>query len=358
MADSVVPHDEKPPVSGCSTSPMRVVVVHQGALGDFLLMAPVLEGMCECCPNPRIDLWSKRAHFDLIANKPYIGSFHSCEGSELLPFFDRDLAKEAQVPSFFLDADAVLIFGQKSNRVLAATLAERLACPVRWIQSFPASDAHPSDSHFLPLHVGEFLKIQLRNLGWSVKDTLPHIEVGQDERAAVRQWLRQRGISEENKPVLIHPGSGGRKKIWPLERWWNLLWLLRSKPHQPVLMTLGPADEDLGSFAKEAEEELGVWLLAGISLPRLAAFLAESRLYVGSDSGVSHLAASVGAPTLVIFGPTDPEVWAPRGREVYVVKSRWEDSEATWRLDQGRGPEAKLESGVRRILERLIPCLT
>lgn len=53
----------------------------------------------------------------------------------------------------------------------------------------------------------------------------------------------------------------------------------------------------------------------------LACWLARARLYIGNDSGITHLAAAVGTPVLALFGPTDPAVWAPRGPHVRVV--RW-----------------------------------
>lgn len=61
-------------------------------------------------------------------------------------------------------------------------------------------------------------------------------------------------------------------------------------------------------------------LLHAESLVELARSLAGARLYIGNDSGVSHLAAAVGCPTVVLFGPTDPRVWAPRGGHVTVVR--------------------------------------
>jgi len=59
----------------------------------------------------------------------------------------------------------------------------------------------------------------------------------------------------------------------------------------------------------------------GVDLPlrTLAGVLARCSVYVGNDSGVSHLAAAVGAPTVAIFGPTDPRVWGPRGPRVQTV---------------------------------------
>jgi ADP-heptose:LPS heptosyltransferase len=56
-------------------------------------------------------------------------------------------------------------------------------------------------------------------------------------------------------------------------------------------------------------------------LYRLACWISQARLYVGNDSGITHLAAATGVPVLALFGPTDPAVWAPRGANVRVA--RW-----------------------------------
>ena len=55
-------------------------------------------------------------------------------------------------------------------------------------------------------------------------------------------------------------------------------------------------------------------------LYELACWLARARLYVGNDSGITHLAAAVGTPVLALFGPSDPAVWAPRGANVRVAR--------------------------------------
>ncbi len=116
-------------------------------------------------------------------------------------------------------------------------------------------------------------------------------------------------------------------------------------------MTLGPADERLKDFAK-AVKELGVVVIERISLPTLAALMSECRLFIGSDSGVSHLAALVGIPTAVIFGPTNPDVWAPRGSHVRIVRENWEEPEVLdWSRDQA---EASLDPHVMESLTGLL----
>lgn len=307
-----------------------------------MLTVPALQALHASRPDLKIDFWSQKEHFELLNGKPFIGRFHSCHGPELSPFFDTDSAAKAPVPPFFLDASEIFIFGQKSSRILASNLAGRLGCPVRRIQSFPAPETDSRDAAS-SVHVFDFLKEQLENLGWPVEPGFANLEARADERSIVRKWMAERGITPKSKPVLIHPGSGGRKKIWPLPRWWDLLFWIKGEYKLPVVMSLGPADDYLIDFAGEVER-LGVQIIRDIPLTRLAAFLAESRLYIGNDSGVSHLAASLGVPTVAVFGPTNPTVWAPRGPRVRVVRGRWDESEVLARpftaCNQQAHPEA------------------
>jgi ADP-heptose:LPS heptosyltransferase len=114
--------------------------------------------------------------------------------------------------------------------------------------------------------------------------------------------------------LALHPGSGSPAKNWPAGRFGELA--RRLSPDREWLLVAGPADE-------EALESLGVppgaRLARELPLPPLAAVLGRAGLYVGNDSGVSHLAAAAGAPTLTLFGPTAPALWAPLGRRVEVV---------------------------------------
>jgi heptosyltransferase III len=97
--------------------------------------------------------------------------------------------------------------------------------------------------------------------------------------------------------VAVHPFSGSPKKNWPLE---NFLAVTRQLPY-PVHYCEGP-----NSLHIENLYQLGCWL-------------ASARFYLGNDSGISHLAAAVGTPVYAFFGPTDPNVWAPRGERVRVL---------------------------------------
>jgi ADP-heptose:LPS heptosyltransferase len=109
--------------------------------------------------------------------------------------------------------------------------------------------------------------------------------------------------------VLLHPGSGSPKKNWPLEYFQELAQRLNATG-LTTAFTHGPAEDNL-----PLEN-----CLPPMSLPDLARTLASAHLYIGNDTGITHLAAAVGTPTLALFGPTNPTVWAPRGPHVHVLQ--------------------------------------
>ncbi|MCK8600183.1 glycosyltransferase family 9 protein [Desulfoferrobacter suflitae] len=326
------------------TPARNVLILHQGALGDFLLAVPVFEGLHQRYPGTLFDFCSRPEYAALLADKPYFGSALSVDGCLPSSLYHPDLWQNTQLVPCFESAHVVLLFGQDGSRIIADRLAHLAGCPVHWIRSFPPAET------IRP--VTRFLLEQLRCLGLNVPYVEPRLRPLSMELEAVRAWIAGQGWSQKPAPILIHPGSGGRGKIWPLNRWWSLLGWLHSHYNHPIVMVLGAADSHLKPFALEAAHRLGVALLEGVALERLAALASVSQMYVGNDSGVSHLAAAIGIPTTVIFGPTVPEIWAPQGAQVHVVRSRWCAPEnLTW---TSSGEPDPVEEPVRVILEKLL----
>lgn len=161
-------------------------------------------------------------------------------------------------------------------------------------------------------------QVRALDLPFQFLDALP--EPGAKIHAAdffLRQALRQAGGSGVAIPridcelgargdfAVIHPFSGSARKNWPLSRFRELA----ARLALPVRLCAGPEEalEDAVRFE---------------NLYHLACWLASARVYIGNDSGITHLAAAVGTPVVAIFGPTDPAVWAPRGERVKVVSRR------------------------------------
>ena len=149
-------------------------------------------------------------------------------------------------------------------------------------------------------------------------------------------------------PALVHAGSGSARKNWPSDRFAALCRRLAASGFVFELVE-GPADH-------EAVSQLVAELGSSVKVNRpsntldLARLLASSRLLIGNDSGVSHLAGRLGLPTVAIFGATDPTRWAPRGPRVEVAGSSgtWPSAEAVWSAcqratqDPTRYPQAQV----------------
>ncbi|MBV6432182.1 MAG: hypothetical protein IANPNBLG_02318 [Bryobacteraceae bacterium] len=104
--------------------------------------------------------------------------------------------------------------------------------------------------------------------------------------------------------LAIHPFSGSARKNWPLGRFRELA----EHSPLPVQWIAGPGQNLPGAVHFDNLWDLARWM-------------AGAGLYIGNDSGITHLAAAAGVPVLALFGPTDPEVWGPRGVDVRVLRA-------------------------------------
>jgi hypothetical protein len=127
----------------------------------------------------------------------------------------------------------------------------------------------------------------------------------------LRAWPALRQI-EGSRVLVLHPGSGSPRKNWEgfdalAERW-------HARHGSLAVAVHGPAEDERG-----APELRHARTVSGLSLPAVAALLRRCRLFVGNDGGIAHLAAAVGAPGIVLFGPSDPATWGPRSDSFEVL---------------------------------------
>lgn len=160
-------------------------------------------------------------------------------------------------------------------------------------------------------HAAIQLARPLQALGLQLKDPGARIFPSEEDRAAV---LRLR-----EKAIVLHPGSGSETKNWPIENWISLGDVLMANGHD-LLIVGGEADTERIAKLKSAWRRKAVRFAENLPLPQVAALL-ESVMFIGHDSGISHIAAAVGARCLLLFGATDPAVWAPVGKNVSVLRA-------------------------------------
>ena len=259
------------------TAAPRLLVARRGGLGDALLAAPLLRAL-------------RRAHPG--ANLAFAGVGEHAELLRALGVADAALSTE--------DLHAAARRGDRG----------RWPCDAAWVDDAALAAALPATARIvayeprprgrspLPLQLAAACGV---TLCWP------------DDAALVPSPPPAAG----DAPIVLAPGSGGRAKCWPRTHWLQLAAGLAAAG-RALAVLVGPVEAE--------RDDLRAWpwptvvtFLADLPLPVVAARLAAAAAFVGNDSGTTHLAAMLGAPTVAIFGPTDPAVWAPTGPRVRVL---------------------------------------
>jgi ADP-heptose:LPS heptosyltransferase len=225
-----------------------------------------------------------------------VASWLDASRADLAPLWARDAEPPAGL-RHVLGPDAIA-YAASADADLAHNLA-RLAGRVVVQPPAPPPGVHAADWLAQPLH----------SLGFPPPRELPSLAFTEDERDAASEWTSR--LPE--RFVAVHPGSGSPRKNASPELYAKVADAL--SPDAPFLAIEGPADE----AGVEALRRLPRAIVVRNAPVRvLGAVLASAGVFVGNDSGVTHLAAAAGAPTLALFGPTDPTQWAPIGARVGV----------------------------------------
>jgi ADP-heptose:LPS heptosyltransferase len=250
----------------------RRLVIRPGAIGDFIVSLPAIESLGAA----NLEVWTASAHVPLVRFTARARAIAST-GLDLLGIATPDPRLIDTLGSF----DSIVSW-YGSNRPDFRALVESLRLPFHFLDALPPPGC--------TLHAVDFYLEQTASLRSQPSATVPRIPVPARNREG----------------AVIHPFSGSQRKNWPLERYRELADKL--SPTLPVKWCAGP------------EEYLPEAAIRTVNLYELACRLARVRVYIGNDSGIAHLAAAVGTPVVVLFGPTDPRVWAPRGDHVRVVQ--------------------------------------
>jgi len=252
---------------------MRRLAIRPGAIGDLIVSLPALE----CLQEDYYEVWVASANAPLVRFADRVRGIAST-GLDLLAVSEPPLGLIEELGGF----DSIVSW-YGANRPEFQEEVARLGLPFTFFTALPPDAAG--------VHATDFYLAQARTLGACDSDGIPRIACGASE------------APRENF-VVIHPFSGSARKNWPLENFRELARQLEAE--MPVRWCSGREDPPLEGAVRIDD------------LYELARWLARARLYVGNDSGITHLAAAVGTPVLALFGPTDPEVWAPRGERVQV----------------------------------------
>lgn len=259
--------------------PDSVLIVRPGSLGDTILTLPLLASIRAQHPTARVTFLGTRAYKDLF---PSGIDFQAIEDPRWLWLFGASKGERGEARPKNQNAYVILAHPHEVIRKLREAGAEH----VLQVSSRPLQGTHLVEH----LHQG---------LGLPVPPRHPAL-----------CFLAPR---EKQELIWVHPGSGGPRKCVPLGALVSIVEQLKRQTGWPAAVTVGEEDAFLMGQADWVRlvQTTGTAVLERRPLGELCATVGRARLYVGNDSGISHLAAGLGVPSIVLFTATDPVQWAP-----------------------------------------------
>jgi heptosyltransferase-3 len=283
---------------------LRVLIIRPAALGDTLMLVPPLAQMRD---SAEVVLVGRSPALEFL--RPYVEQCVNYESPGwhglFLDTFDGRLS--STIPR----ADGVVAFLSDPDGVVEKNL---IAClPGRSVSLFP-----PFPSKGAKIHVAVYLAECLEQAG------LPVNPEEAFEAACHRALLESESPTIRQKRIVFHPGSGGKGKNHSPDFWRELVHASKKDPllsgHRVVVL-LGPAEERIYPFFTENLIREDAQILFSPEKEHLVSLLTKASLYMGHDSGITHLAAMLGTPTIALFKKSSVYQWAPLGPVVRVIKS-------------------------------------
>jgi len=245
---------------------MRRLIIRPGAIGDFIFSLAAVK----CLNTDSLEVWITRRNVPLVRFADHVRALDST---------GLDLTGITQPAPDALHGFDEIVSWYGTNRPEFRAAVSNF--PFQFLPALPPADC--------PYHAVDFYLNQVTPFARNSSDGIPRIPCD----------------SSRQDFAVIHPYSGSPRKNWPLARFQDLA--RRLERVMPVRWCSSNQDPPLPGAARFSD------------LYDLARWLAGARLYVGNDSGITHLAAAVGTPVLAIFLASDPAIWAPRGPHVRVA---------------------------------------
>ena len=270
----------------------KLLIIHQGALGDFILTFPAIIRLQKYYDV--IETLCQSGIGNLAKKLGLVKKSYPLESAFLASLFSDQI--DSKIKTFLSSYTTILLF----------TLSDQLERTIHQISSAVVCCIAPKPPKCECRHLAEFVLENLVNCGLIRK-----VDAVVDDIPLPKRTMQPVNFDK----VLLHPGAGSIRKRWPITHFLEVEAILIADGLKPEFL-LGPAEEDLVDELPEANGR--VHILA--DLGELAELLNSAGGYIGNDSGATHLAAYLGVPTGVIFGPADPKRWKPMGRLVEIVR--------------------------------------
>jgi heptosyltransferase-3 len=276
----------------------KILVIRGGAIGDFILTLPAISALRTQFPNAFLEVLGYPHIVQLAQAGRLVDRVQSIEARALAGFFARNGTLEEDLRDYFSEFDLIISYLYDPDNIFRTNLAR---CTTA---QFVAGPHRPNE--FGGLHATQVFLKPLERLAIFDADPVPHLTLGT--------------AANSKRPLALHPGSGSESKNWPEEKWAELLQHLITDSQLNLLLVGGEAEGERLQDLAATLPPTRVTVAQSLPLVDLARMLERSCAFIGHDSGISHLAAALGLPGLVLWGDTAEAVWRPPSEKVTLVR--------------------------------------
>jgi len=278
----------------------KILVLRGGAIGDFILTLPAIAALRGTFPSTHVEVLGYPVVAELARAARIIDGFRSIEARPLARFFARNAKLDEEWSDYFDSFNVIISYLYDPDDIFKTNVGR--ASKAQFIQG----PHRPSESD--ATHATTVFLQPLEKLAIFEVDPVPKIEL---PAAAVRlagDW------------VAVHPGSGSEKKNWPEKHWQELLKQIVNETSANILLIGGEAEVNRLSTLKTLLPPARSKLALNLPLSELAQLMNSANGFVGHDSGITHLAAALGLPVLILWGPSNEQIWRPLNSGVKIMR--------------------------------------
>jgi len=317
----------------------KALLIRFGGLGDLLLALPSIRLIRGKYPDARLTLACRGEYGALLRETGVVDEIISEDSPTLLPLFSEPPAAEPELRERLGPFDLIMgwTHGPKGYFLKRAQAEGARSAEIHFIHIDPQESGPLNQLFFWKTAeaIGESGSLSIDE--WACLPT------GRLQRAGILNRIV--GREGKKRGAVVHPGSGSENKRWPLDNFLRIIGRLGERRVAGALVT-GEAEERMAAeVEKAALPQQWTWVRRP-GLTALASLLSEAELYLGNDSGITHLAAACGAEVVALFRREYASAWAPLGRvHLHIADSLSEISpDSVWKTVASRLPNFSADS--------------
>ena len=276
----------------------KILVIRGGAIGDFILTLPAIAALRRQFPQAHLEVLGYPHIAQLAVAGGLADRVEPIEARGLAGFFARGGNLEPDLMDYFSEFDLVISYLYDPDEIFKTNVIRCL------VKQFIVGPHRPDETE--RLHATQVYLKPLERLAIFDADPVPRLSLNSQPST-----LNQ---------VVLHPGSGSEKKNWPETKWAGLIQQIAATTHWNLLLVGGEAEGERLQRLAVAMPSARCSIAQSLPLAELAQRIQSGAAFVGHDSGITHLAAAVGLPCVVLWADTLEEIWRPQGERLMVLR--------------------------------------